>query len=246
MGIHDELVKLESEMAALEGMRSTNPVAFQKKLVQINSELSELEKVIAKQGDEEDDWDGDDSDDNGGAGDDDDDDGDDDEFDNPGRKRLLNTGEPMQYRPNLDKAYGNSSSNGSPLPVTSKWEAVVQNLSNEHGIPLSTASVMARKQFPRLYQTYQESGLQGNAARTHQALVTAEMDKGFSEIVAKQRVAHAYGSTPADITKFADSPVTRFNAVVTKLMEERGIERTEALRLARKRNPALFAKFQEV
>jgi hypothetical protein len=238
MGIHDELVKLESEMASLEGMRSTNPVAFQKKLVQINSELSVLEKVIAKQ-DEEDDWDPDDSDDSLGDADEGEDDGDD-EFDNPGRRRLLNRGEPMQYQ----KAYSQNASSGSPLGQTHKFETVVQRISAERGISKTDAAVAARRENGTLFESYQESGLQGNAAASHQALVTAQMDKGHSELIAKQQIAHLYGSTPIDLMK-GDTPVTRFNAVVTKLMAERGIERTAALRLARKRNPALFAKYCE-
>jgi hypothetical protein len=254
--IQQELSKLEDEIAKLGP--GTNP----DHLNRIDAELSKIEKVITKQ-DEEDDFDPDDDEDgtdfddgdgvdsdghrtrkaySGGDDDEEDDDGDD--VPNPGRRRLFNQGQPQHYQPDLTKAYGNSSSNGSPLPVTHKWEATVQNLAAEHGVPLATASVMARKAFPRLWISYQQSGLQDNAARSHQALITERMDKGHSELIAKQQVAHLYGSTPIDLMK-GDTPVTRFNAVVTKLMQERGIERTEALRLARKRNPTLFAKYCE-
>ncbi len=122
------------------------------------------------------------------------------------------------------------------MPTTHKFEAVAQNLAAEHGVPISTATVMARKQFPRLYQSYQQSGLQDNAARSHQALVTAEIDKGFSEVVAKQRVMHAYGEAPRDLMK-GDTAVTKFMRVTDRIMQKRGVERTEAMRLARKRNP---------
>jgi hypothetical protein len=248
--IQDQLTFLEDELAKLGP--GTNP----DHLTRIDAELSKIEKVIAKQSDEEDDWDPDDEDDgDDGDGVDSDrhrvrkaNDDDEDEDDAPelstdnNRRRMFNTGEPLHYQ-DLEKAYSASSSSGSPLPVHHKWEATVQNLANEHGVPKSTAAVMARKQFPRLYQSYQESGLQDNAARSHQSLVTAEMDKGFSEIVAKQRVMHAHGSTPLDIRKFRDSPAVRLENLMTKVMQRTGCERTVAWRAVRKRFPKLMAKF---
>jgi hypothetical protein len=74
------------------------------------------------------------------------------------------------------------------------------------------------------------------------------MDKGFSEVVAKQRVMHAHGSTPADIRKFRDSAAVRFEKLMTQVMERSGCQRTEAMTAIRKRYPKLMEKMnlQEV
>jgi hypothetical protein len=95
---------------------------------------------------------------------------------------------------------------------------------------------------------YQQSGLQDNAARTHQALVTERMDKGHSELIAKQQVMHLFGSTPMDIRKFRDSAAVRFEKLMTQVMERSGCQRTEAMTAIRKRYPKLMEKMnlQEV
>jgi hypothetical protein len=209
-------------------------------LAKIEAKLSMTEAVAKANSDDSheyddqlDEMDGDDDD-----GDDDDDDEDDPELSTSrNRERMFNRGQPEQYQ----KAYG-----GSPLPMHHKFETVVQRISSERNIPKAEAAAVARKENPTLFSDYQQSGLQGNATQSQQRLVALEVAKGFSPEVAAVRVAHAYGVVPQDLAKSAnENPVLKFNRVVTKIMEERGVERTEALRLARKRNPSLFAKYCE-
>jgi hypothetical protein len=245
MDIENQLSKLEAEILAVQRGTTINKQA---ELARLEAKVSAVEKAIA---DEEDDWDGDDSDDGEDYADDDDggsdsdgnrvrklDDGpldhgndDDPELSTTrNRERLTNRGRPEHYQ---------------PIGGPHKFETVVDRMVRESGGKLSKLEAMqqARRENPTLAQAFADSSL----SKSYRDLVNAEIDRGFSPLIAKQRVLHAHGNNIAipDINK-GDTPVTRFNAVVTKLMEERGIERTEALRLARKRNPTLFAKYCEV
>jgi hypothetical protein len=51
---------------------------------------------------------------------------------------------------------------------------------------------------------------------------------------------------PGSMTKFPDSPVTKFFAITDRIMKSRGCSKVEAMQLARKRNPRLFGRFQNV
>jgi hypothetical protein len=237
---------------------------LQEDLDALDAQLAELNKVLdhklKQDGDDDGNGNGDYDDQldamahDSGSDDDNNDNGDDDDDDDGialsttnNRKRMLNPGRPLHYQPDLEKAYGDNASSGSPLPVTHRWEALVQNLAAEHGVPLSTASVMARKQYPRLWVSYQQSGLQGNASSSHQQLVATEMAKGLSREIAEQRVMHAHGSAPLDLNKCADSPVVRFMRTVDTIMKRQRqprLTRVEAMRKARLTNPRLFGRYQ--
>lgn len=198
---------------------------------ELEKKLDSLEREISKaannsqgfdDGDEYDDQMDDMSDD--GDDDDDDDDG------NSGR---------------YQKSYAQNSSSGSPLGQTHKFETVTQRIAAERDLPLAEAAVAARKENPVLFANYQQSGLVGNAAASHQALVTAAMSKGHSEIVAQRQALHALGSPPWGLEKRDDSTV-RFMDLVTKVMERDGLQRTDAMRKVRLAHPALAKRFAEV
>jgi hypothetical protein len=248
--IQDQLTFLEHEIAKL------GPGTSPDHLNRIDAELSKIEKVIAKQ-DEEDDFDPDDSDDNGNGGADDDDDGDgvdsdrhrtrkaysggDDDEDedgdgddvpNPGRRRLFNQGQPQHYQ-DLEKS--------SHLPTHHKFETVTQRIASDRDVPLTHAAQLARKENPELFADYQRSGLVGNAAASHQALVTAAMAKGDNRVVAEQKALHALGAPPFGLQK-RDTPAVRLERLMSKYMAHHDVERTEAWRAMRKRYPKLMAK----
>jgi hypothetical protein len=79
------------------------------------------------------------------------------------------------------------------------------------------------------------------------ALVAAEIAKGCPAAVAGQRVMLRYGTRPDAnaVRKSADATVDFMAEVDAVMIAKRGCSRTEAMTEARKRNPELFAKFQE-
>jgi hypothetical protein len=165
---------------------------------------------------------------------------------------------PLSLRNNrqrMGKAYAqvDSATTGTntPPPVTHKFESKINYIKARDGCSASEAASRARRENPILYEIYLKSGLAKSLApysNNYWAAVQDQMRKyALTETVARQRVEQMFGANipKPDLAK-GDTPVTRFHSVGTKIMQKRGIERTEALRLARKRNPRLFAKFQEV
>jgi hypothetical protein len=85
--------------------------------------------------------------------------------------------------------------------------------------------------------------------KTHEDAVADQVAKGHSLTVAKQIVQHTYGNTlpRSDILKGAgDTLVTSFMAKCNQVMVEEGCDRTEAMRIVRKRHEGLFDAFQLV
>jgi hypothetical protein len=85
--------------------------------------------------------------------------------------------------------------------------------------------------------------------KSHEGAVADQVAKGHSLMVAKQIVQHTYGNTlpRSDILKGAgDTLVTSFMAKCNQVMAEEGCERTDAMRIVRKRHEGLFDAFQLV
>jgi hypothetical protein len=83
----------------------------------------------------------------------------------------------------------------------------------------------------------------GNADADFDSLVEAEMEKGVSEAVARQRVGLKYpDAAAAVITKQGKTP---FEKVVDAIMEQDGCSRSAAMSRARKKEPLKFAHYQE-
>jgi hypothetical protein len=236
MGIQQELSKLENEIAELQ---ATRPAGFQKRLGEIDTELSVLEKVID---DEEHDWDGTDSDDNGGAGDDDDGDDDDgDDVPNPGRRRLYST----RDQGDLGKAYSqvDSDGSGSPLATRHRFQALTDFVANRDGVDKATAATTTRKEYPEAYRSFQNWR---GVAKSYDALVQAEVDRGFSPLIAKQRILHSHGAPPFGLQKRSPD-VADFIQITSDIRKRHpNLTDQEVFRKARLQNPEAFNRYQNV
>jgi hypothetical protein len=142
------------------------------------------------------------------------------------------------------RTYSATSGTNSPPPLTHKFETKVREIQHRDGVGPMEAARRARREHPVLHRNYAQSGLMGNADR--QALLSAEINKGFSPVVAAQRVMHLHGSVGAPDLMKGDTSAVRFMRCVTKIMKRTGLQRTEAMQQARLRNPRLFARFQNV
>jgi hypothetical protein len=187
------------------------------------------------------DWDGD-TDDSDGS-----------EDDEAERRGATHTTVPIQRgqagRDVMLKYYGqvDSSTMHSETPPLRhhRFESKIRNIMARDKVQPAEAARRARVENPVLFADYQRSGLQGHAS--HQALVTAEMRKGFSRTVAEQRIMHLYGNTAGPTLTKGDTVTTRFMRCVDTVMKRHpGMSRMEAMQAARERNPRLFARFQNV
>jgi hypothetical protein len=103
----------------------------------------------------------------------------------------------------------------------------------------ATAATTTRREYPEVYRAFQQwSGV----AKSYGGLVQAEINRGFSPLIAKQRIMHAHGIAPLDLNKCADSPVVRFFNLVTKVMERDNCGRTTAMRKIRRSHPTLMKR----
>src|SRR5436190_20479481 len=66
-----------------------------------------------------------------------------------------------------------------------RFEAFVDMIAREEKVPRATAMQRARQRDPELYASYQEYG---RVSKSYEALVRAEIAKGFNQTVAEQRV----------------------------------------------------------
>jgi hypothetical protein len=78
--------------------------------------------------------------------------------------------------------------------------------------------------------------------------VRAEIAKGFSSVLAKQRVMYAYGNTLpcGHLDKGIETAATVFMKRVDEVIARDRCSRTEAIEKARKENEAIFEAFQAV
>jgi hypothetical protein len=116
---------------------------------------------------------------------------------------------------------------------------VIQRIAAARNMPRAAAAVVARRENPELYQSYQDSGLQGNAEQTNQQLVipSATMVKssndfeaavqleiqkyGISREAAEQRVSILHPTAAqGHITKSADTGVADFMKCVEWALED--------------------------
>src|SRR5262249_25372565 len=83
----------------------------------------------------------------------------------------------------------------------------------------------------------------GNADAAFGALVEAEMNKGCSEAVARQRVGLKYPDAAAALIAKQDK--TTLEKVVDAIVEQDGVSRSVAMSRARKKEPTKFQHYQE-
>jgi hypothetical protein len=136
-----------------------------------------------------------------------------------------------------------------------KFEALVDKIKNDQGIPRSQAMAMARMQFPDVYASYQDhTNGNGNgstfkrAPATYEQMVEAEMRKGCNREIAGQRIAQLHGfrafDQPSRITKRRDGLLYTFQKRVDQIMYQDGVDAAEATRRARMEDPRLFSAMQ--
>jgi hypothetical protein len=174
---------------------------------------------------------------------------DDDEEDGAVRKDVVN---PYLRERDRDNRPGALSSS-THAPNRHKFEALVDKIKNDQGIPKSQAMAYAREQYPEVYRSYQrhtnsvESTFK-RAPTTFEGLVNAEMRKGVNSEVAAQRVAQLHGfrafDQPSRIVKRRGDLLYTFQKRVDDIMHEDGVDATEATRRARQEDPRLFSAMQ--
>jgi hypothetical protein len=132
-----------------------------------------------------------------------------------------------------------------------KFEALVTHVQNTEGIPKSQAMALARTRYPDIYRSYLE-GTNGNSVNkrgptSYEDLVATEIRKGFSHEIASQRVAQQYGFRGFDHSASfakAENVSDAFHGTAQDIYLDEGCSRVEALRKARKLNPAMFKALQ--
>jgi hypothetical protein len=129
----------------------------------------------------------------------------------------------------------------TPAKKNHKFETVVRRIAAERGLPKAQALAAARKENPELYQSYQNSGV----AKSYADLVAAEIQKGCSPTVARQRVEYAHPDLArASIAKSVRA--SEFMAGVDAIKKSQNCSRTAAMALARREHPEEFERFQNV
>jgi len=126
-----------------------------------------------------------------------------------------------------------------------KFEALVDFVANRDGTAKSKAMEIARRDYPETYASYQDSA---KVEKSFESLVAVEMRKGFSAVVAKQKVAYAFpdlAKSAAAIAKSA-SGVVEFVKCVDQIQARDDCSRTAAMAKARQEYPTAFARYQNV
>jgi hypothetical protein len=126
-----------------------------------------------------------------------------------------------------------------------KFEALVDHVKNEQGIPKSQAMAYARQTYPDVYRSYLTNS-EATAKRAPDDPVEAEMmAKGVTREVAMQRLAQLHGFRAFDNSRVSKRVARAEDAenALLKVAEEvwldNDIDRCSALRKARLDNPRL-------
>jgi hypothetical protein len=131
-----------------------------------------------------------------------------------------------------------------------KFEALVEKIKNEQGIPASQAMALARQQYPEIYAHYVGSaGSYFKAAPgSFERLVNEELAKGCSTFEqAAQRTVQKFGYRALDhrdMSKREATSVLAEGELIAKAQaiweDDPAISRTAALRMARLASPRLY------
>jgi hypothetical protein len=144
-----------------------------------------------------------------------------------------------------------TSSHTSSSNARHKFEAMVERISNDKGIPKSEAMARARQQYPELYRNYVGSADYLKAAPgSFEALVSEQMAKGCSTYEqAAQRVVQQHGYRAfdsRDMSKREAVSVVAESELMSKAndiwRDDPTLTRTDALRAARQDHPALYKR----
>jgi hypothetical protein len=137
-----------------------------------------------------------------------------------------------------------------------KFEALVDKVQNEEGLPRSEAMAAARQRFPQVYRSYQAHTAGTNnigksaPPATFDDLVNEQMAKGCNYEVAAQRVMQAHGSNALrarPLAKRAHDLDDQFHKRAQDIWQaDESLSRCESLRKARLSNKKLFEALQSV
>jgi hypothetical protein len=127
-----------------------------------------------------------------------------------------------------------------------KFDRRVREVAARDGVGMVEAMRRARKQFPADFFALQHQPIGKSASFTYEDAVAAEIAKGFSPTVAKQRVQHAYGATlpHSSIYKSLETATTPFMNRCDEIMARDKCDRITAMRKARLEHERDFAMFQ--
>jgi hypothetical protein len=118
-----------------------------------------------------------------------------------------------------------------------EFENTVAEIRKRDNCSRTDALVKARTENPEGFAAYNAD----NAPKDFEALVEAEMAKGVSDSVARQRAGLKYPDATAAVIEKAKHP---FEQVVDTIQAQDGCSRAEAMARARKKEPVKFAHYQ--
>jgi hypothetical protein len=141
----------------------------------------------------------------------------------------------------IEEAGVGSVSDGSAAPITvpDDFEQTVTEIRKRDKSSRTEALAKARHENPEGFEAYRVGDTNGD----FDALVAAEIAKGSPAAVAAQRVGLRYPNAVAP--GIAKKEKTPFEKVVDAIMEQEGCSRSVAMSIARKKEPAKFAHYQE-
>jgi hypothetical protein len=157
---------------------------------------------------------------------------------------------------------GVSPATGTPSP--SAFDVLVQQIAARDGLSKTSALARARQLYPREFQAWQSATVAEptnvqqtlRAPRVEKAAAdpptfeeacALEIAKGHNPRVAAQRAINKFGNAlPRQINKHASDVAAEFRKRADEFVDETSaMPRTEALRAARRADPALYAKLIE-
>lgn len=141
---------------------------------------------------------------------------------------------------------GDGADNEQPDNETAaaEFDAFVHQIAARDGIPLDQATTRARQEYPDEFAALNRTGV----AKSYRELVAAEIAKGYSDTVARQRINYAHPELAREsIESIAKgSRVSEFMSVVDAIKKRDGVSRVEAMARARREDPQRFERFQNV
>ena len=94
-----------------------------------------------------------------------------------------------------------------------KFETMVNNVAQRDGVTKAVAAARARKEYPELFEDFQNSG---GVAKSFSELIADEIRKGCSDVVAHQRVAYEFPQAARESIAKSESGVSEFMDALAK------------------------------
>jgi hypothetical protein len=115
----------------------------------------------------------------------------------------------------------------SEIAKATKFQAMIDKTAREQGVSKVEAARRVRDQFPDIANGYDALP---ETSKSYRSLVDAEIRKGNSEVVARQKVAYSHPDVvQSHISKAGDG----FENAVAKIQKRDNVDRCTALRKAR-------------